>query len=361
MTSAPSAEPSVPANAVDADGSLRLSLGDIGLQSGAKLTDATLVLKSWGELNTARDNAILISTSFGATHRDFEWMIGADSLFDPTRYFIVIANLFGNGLSSSPSTSATFAERWCFPAVTAFDNALVQKFALDRMFGICRLALVAGWSMGGQVAYHMAALFPDDVERLLPICASAKTAQHNVVFLEGARAVLCADCAYDPKTNWFIRPPQRALSALGRYYAGWALSQQFYRQELWRPLGYETLEDFLRRYWEAGFAGKDANNLLAQINTWQLADISANPLYEKDMDKALRAIRAYALVMPGESDLYFPVEDCAQEAARMPRARLCPIPSPWGHRAGNPVRSAPDRAFLRQRVHELLAEDGPQE
>ena len=89
--------------------------------------------------------------------------------------------------------------------------------------------------------------------------------------------------------------------------------------------------------------------------TWQHADISANELYNGDFDKALGAITADAIVMPCETDLYFTVEDNRREVARMPRAELRPIPSLWGHRAGNPVFQPEDAKFIDDAVRELLA------
>jgi len=85
------------------------------------------------------------------------------------------------------------------------------------------------------------------------------------------------------------------------------------------------------------------------------ADISANELYKGDLDKALGAITADAIVMPSQTDLYFTVEDNRREVARMPRAELRPIPSIWGHRAGNPVLNPEDANFINAALRELLA------
>ncbi len=142
---------------------------------------------------------------------------------------------------------------------------------------------------------------------------------------------------------------------MGRVYAGWGLSQAFYREEVWRKIGFSSLEDFLVGSWEAGFRRRDANDLLAMLWTWQHADISANELYGGDLGKALAAITADAMVMPCETDLYFTVEDNRREVARMPRAELRPIPSIWGHRAGNPVLNPEDARFIDAAVKELLA------
>jgi homoserine O-acetyltransferase len=207
--------------------------------------------------------------------------------------------------------------------------------------------------MGAQQAFHWAALFPERVEKIAAICGSAKTSPHNFVFLEGVKAALTADPAW--QDGWFATQPVRGFQAMGRVYAGWGLSQAFYREEVWRTLGFSSLEDFLVASWEMNFRRRDANDLLAMLWTWQHADISANELYGGDIDKALVAITADALVMPCETDLYFTVEDNRREVAKMPHAELRPIPSIWGHRAGNPALNPQDAAFIDNAVIELLA------
>ena len=92
-------------------------LGDLTLQSGAVLAKASIAWKSHGTLSPARDNAILYPTSYSAQHPDLEWLIGPDKVLDPARWFIVIPNMFGNGLSTSPSNAAGYP-----PLVTAWDN-----------------------------------------------------------------------------------------------------------------------------------------------------------------------------------------------------------------------------------------------
>ncbi|WP_051011657.1 alpha/beta fold hydrolase [Nitratireductor pacificus] len=343
------------ATALGEDGALHLSLGRIGLQSGAVLDDAVMVVKTFGDLNARRDNAVVIPTSFGASHRDFEWMVGRESLFDPMHHFVVIANLFGNGLSSSPSNSAAFAAGGRFPLVTAYDNALAQKYVLERFFGIRRIAVAMGWSMGGQVAWHLASLFPNDVAHLIAVCATAKTSAHNHVFLEGARAVLQTDSAYDAEAGRFVRAPERALPALGRFYAGWALSHAFYRSECWRSLGCDSLEGFLKGYWETAFAEKHADDLLSHIATWQAADIAANERHRGDLGKAIEAVRARVLLLPAGSDLYFREADVRAEATHLGDVQIATLESPWGHRAGNPVKSPSDRDFIRARVRDFIS------
>lgn len=125
-------------------------------------------------------------------------------------------------------------------------------------------------------------------------------------------------------------------------------------QELWRQLGYSSLEDFLVAFWEGFFLPKDANNLLAMLWTWQNGDISANELYGGDFSRALGAIKARAVVMPGEMDLYFPAVDNFHEVEQMPNARCIPIPGVWGHFAGGGANPA-DTQFIDEQLKQLLA------
>jgi homoserine O-acetyltransferase len=212
-----------------------------------------------------------------------------------------------------------------------------------ELFGIDRLKLVYGWSMGAQQAYHWGALFGEAVERIVVNCGSAKTAPHNFVFLEGIRTTLQAAAT-----------PQQGLRAMGRIYAGWALSQTFYRREMWRGLGFTSLEDFLVRSWEANFLRRDMRDLLAQLWTWQHGDISANDLYRGDLQMALAGIKAKVLLMPSATDLYFQTDDNREELPYLKYGKLVEIPSVWGHRAGNPRDNPEDAAFIDAQVEALL-------
>lgn len=323
------------------------------LQSGWTLPEANLVYATYGELNRDRSNAILYPTSYAAQHPDIEWLIGPGKILDPTRYFIVIPNMFGNGFSTSPSNLPDPFSGPRSPVFTHVDNVNAQFRLVTEHLGIERLALAYGWSMGGQQALHWGALHPDRVERIAALCTAAKTSPHNIVFLEGLRSALQSDRAWSG--DRFTSKPERGLRAFARVYAGWALSQAFYREEVFLEHGYGSLEDFLIRDWEASFLRRDPANLLSMIETWRRSDISANTTYNGDLAAALGAIRAKTLVMPGRHDLYFTPEDSLADAQRIPGAEYRPIPSIWGHRAGNPSRNPADQDFIRTAVAELLA------
>ena len=279
--------------------------------------------------------------------------MGQTGVLDPARWFIVQVDQFANGLSTSPSTMPGTGAG--YPAlVTVADNVRAQARLLDA-WGIGRVACVYGWSMGALQAYHWAALFPDRVERIVVNCGVARTAVHNQVFLLSLMATLEAAPEWQGGGR-FSAEPRAALRAFARIYAAWALSQDFYRAGLHLAvpgtpsLGAPDLETFLVDGWERRYDHKPAANLYAQLHTWRAADIAGGG----DLPAALRAIRARVLLLPGETDLYFRVADNVAELPHLARAELRPIPSTWGHRAGNPVQNPADQAFLRHAVRAWL-------
>jgi homoserine O-acetyltransferase len=319
------------------------ALGDLVLQSGEVLKNGQLSWKTHGTLTPGRDNVIIYPTSYSAKHTDIEWLVGPDGVLDPTRWFIVIPDMFGNGLSSSPSNMPEFPG-----LVTAADNVRAQKRLLQEVFGAERVACAYGWSMGAQQAYHWAALFPEQVERAVIVCGSARTAPHNWVFLAGLKAILEAAPEHSGGGR-FSAPPMSALRAFARIYAGWALSQDFYRAGLHLSAA-PDLESFLQTQWEPRYQLLHAADLYAQLCTWQAGDIAGGG----DLATALSRINADVLLMPGETDLYFRVADNAAELPHLRRGTLRPIPSIWGHRAGNPAAIPEDLAFLKANVREWL-------
>jgi homoserine O-acetyltransferase len=327
-------------------------LGDLTLQCGKTLPQAKVAYKTYGVLAPDRGNVILYPTSYGAQHFDTEWLIGRERVLDPSEWFVVIPNMFTNGLSTSPSNCVEDCRRENWPPITHVDNVRAQRRLLREMFHVERIALIYGWSMGAQQALHWGALYPDEVERICAVCGSARTSPHNLVFIEGVKAALTGDSTW--RDGWFEGKPERGLRAMGRVYAGWAMSQAFYREKLYERYGVDTIEEFIERFWEANFLRRDGNDLLAQLDIWARSDISANETYRNELPAALAAIRARAIIMPGTTDLYFTAEDSKAETAMMPNAEYRPIESKFGHRAGNPTHCEEDEAVLRRAVRDLL-------
>lgn len=172
----------------------------------------------------------------------------------------------------------------------------------------------------------------------VPFCGSAKTALHNQVrplftqkvdtwltiaqvFLEGQKSALLAakhissagSCNGRAETKgsetraWTEEERTVGLKAFGRGYAGWGFSQSFYREKLHEKFyGAKDLEDFLVSFWEAWALSKDPENLLVMLQTWQSGDVSKQEPFNGDFEAAMASIKAKTLVLPSQTDLYFP-------------------------------------------------------
>ena len=339
------AEPSKPGEGL-------FELGDTVLQSGETLRNAKIAYKTHGRLAADKSNVILYPTPYSAQHGDIEWLIGPGKALDPDKYFIVVLDQIGNGASSSPSNTPPPQDHSRFPIVTNLDNVAAQFRLVTEKFGVDKIALVVGWSMGAQQTFQWAVSHPDRVERIAPSCGTARTTPHNAVFLEGLRATLTLDATW--LNGDYENPPVAGIRAFARVYAGWGFSQPFYKRELYRQMGFGSLEEFLTGFWEKRFLRRDANNLLSMLRTWKLNDVGATPGFDGSLERALASIKAKATVMVGQTDLYFPPDDAEAEAAMIPGARYRVIPSVWGHQAGNGLNPE-DAQFVDAEIKKLLA------
>jgi homoserine O-acetyltransferase/O-succinyltransferase len=327
-----------------------LEVPNFALQKGGVLPRARLSYKTLGHLNADRSNAVLVPSWYTGTHVETEtFLLGPDRALDPRKYFIVLTDLLGNGLSSSPSNTPVPLERGRFPRVTILDNVRLQHQLLTQTLGIERLRLVTGWSMGACQTYQWASQYPDMVAAACPIAGSARTASFNKVFLLALRRTLELDPAF--AEGYYERAPVAGLRAFAAIYAGWGVSEPFFRTEAYRTFGATSQEEFVQYFWEPFFLKCDANNLLAQLSTWMDGDISANAVYGGDFPRALRAIRARTIILPVDNDRYFPPVDAHEEARHIPGAECRVIRSIWGHMAAmNPA----DIPVIDQALRELL-------
>ena len=302
------------------------------LQKGGALPVVRLAYKTLGTLNAARDNAVLVPSWYTGTHDDTEtFMVGEGRALDPRRYFVIMTDLLGNGVSSSPSTTPAPFERGRFPKVTIHDNVRLQHTLLREKLSVERLRLVTGWSMGACQTFQWAAQFPDMVRAACPIAGSARTGAYNKVFLTALERTLRLDPVF--AEGFYDRPPVSGLKAFAAIYAGWGTSEPFFRTEGFRALGARSAEEHVATFWEPFFLRCDANNLLSQLWTWMTGDISDNATYGGDFAAALGAIKARTIVLPVDNDRYFPPVDSENEARHIPGAECRVINSIWGHMA----------------------------
>ena len=323
-------------------------------ESGVTLPQAHIVYGTYGHLNAAKDNVVLLPSHYMADFHGYEWLMGPGNALDTSKLFLVATEMFGSGHSSSPSNTPEPYHGPRFPVTSIRDNVEAVHRLLADELKITHLRAVIGFSMGAQQAFQWAVSYPTFADRIVATCGTAKTYGHGVVRLEGQIAALTADAAF--QNGDYTAPPKKGLEAFGVVWTAWLYSQEWWRRELWRegaPAG-TTFEKVLNDYRTDFIPGGDANDIILQMRTWERHDVGGTPGFGGDAEKALRSIKVPFLYMPSETDLYFPVGDARYEAAFIAGVSLVPIPSLWGHTAGA-AGSAADGKFLNETIGKFLA------
>ncbi len=319
-------------------------------ESGVTLPQARVVYGTYGHLNAARDNAVLLPSHYMANQHGYEWLIGPGLALDTSKLFLVATELFGNGRSSSPSNTPEPFHGPRFPVTTIRDNVDAVHRLLTDELKVTHLRAIIGFSMGAQQAFQWAVSYPTFADRIVATSGTAKTYPHGIVRLEGQIAALTADVEF--KGGDYTSPPRKGLEAFGMVWAAWLYSQEWWRRETWKAanpnMTFEQQMNSFRRRFSA-----DANDYILQARTWEKHDVGTTPGFGGDVEKALRLIRVPLLYMPSETDLYFPVGDARYEAPFIRRVTLMPIPSLWGHTAGAASNPA-DAKFLNENISRFL-------
>ncbi|ACK73071.1 alpha/beta hydrolase fold protein [Gloeothece citriformis PCC 7424] len=303
-------------------------LGDFQLSTGFTLNNAKLAYRTHGSLNEAKDNAVLFPHFLAGSPDSLEMYIGEGRPFDPRKYFIILPGLFGGGLSSSPSNTSIPFNQGNFPDTHIADDVIAQHRLLTEKFGIQQLKLVLGWSVGALQTYEWAVRFPDMVKRAASIAGAPKPSPWTVLWL---RTVIEEPIIADPGwNNGFYTDPQAVQAGLRRVGHGAAMTLPqvgFYRDELWRSIGFSSVDDFVARFWEAFWLPLDPNNLVAQARKTRTADPSGGG----DIAEALGRIKAEMFVYAFTGDRMFQPEECKVDSQRIPNAKFEEIGGVSGH------------------------------
>ena len=307
-----------------------ISIGSLDLEAGGQIPDCRLAVATFGELNEAKDNAILITTWYSGTHQVFaDLYIGAEHALNPEKYFIVVIDQIGNGLSSSPHNTAGPHAMARFPHVRIGDDVRAQEQLLRERFGIEELQLVTGGSMGAQQTYEWAVRFPQKVKRAAPIAGTAKNTPHDFIRTEALKEAITSDPAF--RGGWY-ESSSDVRAGLARHARIWSVmgfSTEFWKREQWRALGFASADDFQVGFVDAYFEPMDPNDLLCMAWKWQRGDVSRHT--DGDLAAALGRIKARTFVMPIDEDMFFPVRDCAAEQELIPDSELHVVESTGGH------------------------------
>jgi homoserine O-acetyltransferase/O-succinyltransferase len=307
-------------------------IGDLVLEEGGTLRGCKLAYATFGALNPARDNAILIPTWYSGSHKIIEQVyIGPGRALDPTRYLIIVVNQIGGGLSTSPHNTPPPSGMAHFPRVRIGDDVRAQHRLITEMFGLSELALVAGGSMGAQQTYEWAVRYPEMVKRAAPIAGTARNTVHDFLFTETLVEAITSDPGFN---GGFYRSCDDVRQGLLRHAKMWAVmgwSTAFFQRERHRTLGFSSLDDFIINFMFAYFRVMDPNDLLCQAWKWQRGDVSRHT--GGDLRAALCRIKARTFVIPLSSDMFFPPADCQAEWRLIPGAEFRPVETMDGHLA----------------------------
>jgi homoserine O-acetyltransferase/O-succinyltransferase len=325
------------------------SIQNFRTETGTVLPLAHIVYGTYGHMNAAGDNAVLLPSHYMADMNGYGWLIGPGKALDPDKLFLITSELFGNARSSSPSNTPEPFHGPRFPVVTIRDNVDAVHLLLTQELHVKHLRAVIGFSMGAQQAFQWAVSYPDFMDQIVATSGTAKTYGHGIVRLEGQIAALTADENF--KGGDYTAEPEKGIQAFSIVWTGWLFSQEWWRQELWRseePKG-TTFAQVVEHYRTHFIPGADANNLILQMRTWESNNVGNTPPFHGDVEAALRSIKIPVLYLPSATDLYFPVSDARYEAQFIPHCTLLPIPSLWGHPAGAGASPA-DEKFLNEHI-----------
>ncbi|MBV8093784.1 MAG: alpha/beta fold hydrolase [Acetobacteraceae bacterium] len=309
-----------------------MNIGPLELEEGGSLANCTLAVATHGKLNAAKDNAILVPTWYSGTSKIWEQVyIGQGRALDPDKYFILVVNQIGNGLSTSPHNTPGAQGGANFPKVRIGDDVRAQHKLLTERFGIGTLALVVGGSMGAQQTYEWAVRYPDMVQRAAPIAGTAKNTDHDFLFAETLAETITSDPAFQDGNYAQSSDVAAGLRRHAKLWAVMGWSTEFYQQGRPAALGFPTLREFIDNFMVGYFAPMDPNDLLCMAWKWQRGDVSRHT--GGDLKAALGRVKAKTFVMPVSHDMFFPPADCQAEQQLVPGSEFRPIGSIDGHLA----------------------------
>ena len=329
-------------------------IGDFTLESGEVIRDFSIAYMTEGTLNAGKTNAALMVTAISGNHHRIDFLIGPGKGLDTDRLFVVKTNAIGNGLTTSPSNSAT-QKGPDFPKFTLRDMVQSQYLLLKHL-GIDHLVVVAGASMGGMQVLQWGVSHPAMMDSLVALTPMARTSAWAIAVNHATRRALMLDPAFQdgryatqPLAGWRMRADVLQVLA--------TRTPEAMREQFNEPMDVlawiTTQEDAVVK------SGFDANDWIAQ--TWAYdrhnvgdTKIDGQAVFGGDPIRALRTVKAKALLMSGRLDLYNPVEEGIAAAAAIPDGRHLTIPSVQGHVAASPGFKPADVEFINAAVRNLM-------
>ncbi len=320
----------------------------LSLDSGATLAPVEVAYETYGLLNDAKSNAILVLHAFsgdahaaGISHDGgkpgwWDNMIGPGKAFDTNRYFVICSNVLGGCRgttgpgSINPATGCPYG--MSFPVITVADMVRLQKMLID-WFGIRRLLAVTGGSMGGMQALEWAVAYPEQVVAAIPIATTARHTAQQIAFNEVGRQAIMADPDWNAGNYYGKQPPARGLAVARMVGHITYMSDDSMREKFGRRLrgkdafGFDFEVDFevesYLRYRGSQFVYRfDANSYLYITKAMDYFDLANGR--GPSLPAAFERVRSRFLVISFSSDWLYPSYQ-SQEMVRALRSRNCDV------------------------------------
>ncbi len=295
------------------------------LESGEVLPELVLAYRTWGHLNAARDNGVLVCHALtGSADVDLWWpeVLGPGRALDLSRDFVVCSNVLGSCYGSSgptatnPRTGAPWGDT--FPEVTVRDMVRAQALLLEAL-GVRRLALVVGGSLGGMQVLEWGAGYPERVAALVPIACAGRASAWSIALSEAQRAAL--EAAGDPARGLAAA----RMIAMCTYRSPAELEARFGRA---RSEGSFAVQSYLRHQGAKLVDRFDVHAYRVLLRAMDTHDLGRG---RGEYEGVLRRLAVPTLVVSIPSDVLFLPEEQRELARLLPCARLATLSSPCGH------------------------------
>ncbi|KAJ7062007.1 Alpha/Beta hydrolase protein [Mycena amicta] len=190
------------------------------LECVTQLKDAPVAYKTWGRLNEARDNVMVICHALTGSADVEDWwgpLMGRNKAFDPSRFFIFCGNTLGSPygsaspITTNPETGKPYGP--AFPPTTIRDDVRIHQHVLKTHLNVRRVAVVIGGSMGGMATLEWPLLAPDFVQRIVVLATSARHSAWCIAWGESQRQSIYSDPAYKGGYYDVSEQPRNGLAA----------------------------------------------------------------------------------------------------------------------------------------------------
>lgn len=295
-------------------------LGNFKLTNGQVIRDCRLGYRTLGELNASRSNAVLIPTWFSGTTGRMLDLVGPDKLVDSSKYFVILVDALGDGVSSSPSNS-TLQPRMQFPRFTLRDMVNAEYQLVTQTLGLHHLHAVMGISMGGMQTFQWAVAYPALMDIAIPIVGSPRLTSYDLMLWHTEIETIREDSGWN-NGNYTTQPKLKALADLHNL----ELTSPAFRVRTTTPVQFP---EFIRET-EAAGTGFDANDWIRQAQAMMAQDVTAP--FGGSMARAVQTVKAKMLIIPSKND-HMVNPSPALEFARLRHARVLLLTSDCGHLA----------------------------